>query len=86
MSFARTLRSPGNHALSVIARMAEKDHPFARVNVPLSRGAIEPVDASKFRGVRFDVARRRPLPPDRPHALLARFQRALRSRAASGAR
>lgn len=55
MSFTRTLRSPGNHALSVIALMAEKEHPFARVNVPLSRGAIEPVDATGFRGVSFEA-------------------------------
>lgn len=55
MTFARTLRAPGNHALSVMARMAEKDKPFARVSVPLSRGGVEPVDASAFRGVRFEV-------------------------------
>jgi hypothetical protein len=35
--------------------MAEKERPFARLNVPLSRGAVEPVDAREFRGVRFDA-------------------------------
>jgi hypothetical protein len=55
MSFARILRTPGNHALAVIARMSEKDRPFARVSVPLSRGAIEPVDARAYRGLRFDI-------------------------------
>ncbi len=55
MSFTRTLRSPGNHALSVLARMGEKDNPYARVSVPLSRGAVEPVDATAFRGIQFDA-------------------------------
>ncbi len=45
----------GNHALSVTARMSDKERPYARLSVPLSRGAIEPVDARQFRGVRFDV-------------------------------
>jgi imidazolonepropionase-like amidohydrolase len=55
--FARELREVrrNDHALSVMARMSEKDRPFARVSVPLSRGAIEPVDARTFRGVQFDA-------------------------------
>jgi hypothetical protein len=53
--FGRITRKGGDHALSVIARMSEKDRAFGRVNVPLSRGAIEPVDARGFRGVRFDA-------------------------------
>jgi hypothetical protein len=55
MLFGRIARDAGNHALSVTARMAEKDRPYARISVPLSKGAIEPVDAREFRGVRFDV-------------------------------
>ncbi|MSV28424.1 MAG: amidohydrolase [Bryobacterales bacterium] len=55
MSFTRTLRGPGNRALSVIAHMAEKEKPFARLTVPLSRGGVEPVDASRFHGVSFDA-------------------------------
>ncbi|MEX2260948.1 MAG: amidohydrolase family protein [Bryobacteraceae bacterium] len=46
MIFGRRLRDHGNHALSVTAQMAQKDHPYARVNVPLSPGAVEPADAS----------------------------------------
>jgi imidazolonepropionase-like amidohydrolase len=53
--FGKVLRGEGNHALSVSARMSEKERPFARVNIPLSRGAVEPVDAKAFRGVQFDV-------------------------------
>lgn len=53
--FGRIERGGGNHALSMTTRMAEKDRPFARINVPLSKGAIEPVDARAFRGVRFDA-------------------------------
>ena len=53
--FGRVARGDNNHALSISARMSEKERPFARVNVPLSRGAIEPVDARGFRGVQFDA-------------------------------
>ena len=55
MIFGRILRDASNHALSVMAKMSDVQRPFVRLNVPLSRGAIEPVDASEFRGVRFDV-------------------------------
>jgi imidazolonepropionase-like amidohydrolase len=55
MLFGRALREGSNHALSVTARMSGKDNPFARINLPLSRGAAEPVDAREFRGVRFDA-------------------------------
>lgn len=55
MIFGRTLREKGDHALSVMGRLSETERPFIRVSVPLSRGAVEAVDASAFRGVRFDV-------------------------------
>jgi hypothetical protein len=55
MSFACTLRAPGNHALSLLARMAEKDRPYARVSIPLRPGGLEPVDARAFKGIRFDA-------------------------------
>lgn len=53
--YGRVQRAAGNHALSASAQMALKERPYARINIPLSRGAIEPVDARAFRGVRFDV-------------------------------
>ncbi|MBS1791538.1 MAG: CIA30 family protein [Acidobacteria bacterium] len=55
MLFGRVPREVGDHALSVTAHMSEKDRPFGRINVPLSKGAVEPVDARAFRGMRFDV-------------------------------
>jgi len=55
MLFGRIARDASNHALSLTSRLAEKDRPFARINVPLSKGAVEPVDAREFRGVKFDV-------------------------------
>jgi imidazolonepropionase-like amidohydrolase len=55
MLFGRVARKGGDHALSVTARMSEKDRALGRVDIPLSRGALEPVDASAFRGVRFDA-------------------------------
>lgn len=55
MVWGRTLRAPNNHALSVMSSMSETPRPYARVSIPLRRGAIEPVDAQGFRGVQFDV-------------------------------
>lgn len=56
MLFARTTReNTANHALAVMARMAEKDRPFARVIVPLTRGAVVPADLRGFRGVEFEA-------------------------------
>ncbi len=55
MSFQRTLRAPGNQALSVLAEMSDKDHPFAAVILPLSRGSVLPIDARNFTGIEFDA-------------------------------
>lgn len=56
MLFARTTReNSANHALAVMARMAEKDQPYARVVVPLTRGAVVPADLRPFRGVEFEA-------------------------------
>jgi hypothetical protein len=55
MLLGRVTRKRGDHALSVTARMSEKDRALGRADIPLGRGAIEPVDASAFRGVRFDA-------------------------------
>jgi imidazolonepropionase-like amidohydrolase len=45
----------GNHVLSLVGEMSDKDKPFARILIPLSKGGFEPVDATAFTGVRFDV-------------------------------
>jgi imidazolonepropionase-like amidohydrolase len=55
MVFGRILRDEKNHALAVSSKFAGLERPYVRINVPLSRGAIEPVDAGGFRGVSFDV-------------------------------
>lgn len=59
MVYGRILRADGkgegNHALSISGKLAEKERPYLRISVPLSRGAVEPVDARAFRGVRFEV-------------------------------
>ncbi len=55
MVYGKIVRETGNHAFSITGRMSEKERPFIRINVPLSRGAIEPIDAREFKGVRFDV-------------------------------
>jgi imidazolonepropionase-like amidohydrolase len=48
-------RPDGGKALLLAAKMAVKADPYAGVVVPLSRGSVEPVDASAFKGVRLDV-------------------------------
>jgi imidazolonepropionase-like amidohydrolase len=55
MAYARTSREPGGHALTVLARMTEKDRPYASMVLPLSKGAVEPVDARAFAGVEFEA-------------------------------
>jgi imidazolonepropionase-like amidohydrolase len=53
--FTRTLRKPGNHALSAIAKMGEKDRPYVRLNLPLQAGGIVPGDLERYKGVEFEV-------------------------------
>jgi hypothetical protein len=55
MLFGRILRTEGGHAMSIAGRMAEIDSPYARLNLPLSPAAIEPVDASRFKGIEFEA-------------------------------
>jgi imidazolonepropionase-like amidohydrolase len=55
MTMGRILRAERDHAWSVHARMSYKPRPYAQVWFPLSRGGIEPVDATGFRGVQFDA-------------------------------
>jgi len=50
-----TTRRGRDHALTALARMSSAARPFVRVQVPLTRGAVEPADARAWRGVRFDV-------------------------------
>lgn len=50
-----TVRSGADHALLLAARMAQKEDPSAGVLLPLSRGSVEPVDATAFKGVRFEA-------------------------------
>lgn len=45
----------GNHVLHLAAKMSTKTSPYAGVVLPLSRGGVEPVDVTAWRGVRFDV-------------------------------
>ncbi len=48
-------RGNGDHVLSVAAKMAQKAEPDAGVLLPLSRGSVEPVDASAFKGVTLEL-------------------------------
>jgi imidazolonepropionase-like amidohydrolase len=48
-------RGDQGKALSMNARMAMKAKPSAGVIIPLTRGSIQPVDATAFKGVRFEV-------------------------------
>ena len=55
MLFDTIARPDGGKAMSIHARMSDKARPYAQLVLPLSRGAVEPVDASEFRGVRFEA-------------------------------
>jgi imidazolonepropionase-like amidohydrolase len=55
MSYQRTLRKPGDHALTVLAEMSEKNSPYASMVLPLSKGAVEPADISRYSAVEFDA-------------------------------
>jgi imidazolonepropionase-like amidohydrolase len=55
MLFSHVLREDGGHALSMLAKMSEKDQPRVVLRLPLQPGSIVPVDASAFQGVSFEV-------------------------------
>ncbi|MBM3754585.1 MAG: amidohydrolase family protein [Acidobacteria bacterium] len=55
MIYTRVVRGPGDHALSVTAKMSETGRPFGRINLPLTRGGVEPMDARAFGGISFDT-------------------------------
>jgi imidazolonepropionase-like amidohydrolase len=55
MLFQPVIRSGNDHALLIQAAMADKVHPWVRVEFPLTQGAFEPADISKYQGVSFDV-------------------------------
>lgn len=48
-------RTAADHALSLGAKMSAKDDANAGVIIPLSRGSVEPVDVTAFKGVRFEL-------------------------------
>jgi hypothetical protein len=47
-------RSPG-HALSVSAKLSVKKDAMAAVVIPLTRGAVTPVDARAFQGLKMEI-------------------------------
>jgi imidazolonepropionase-like amidohydrolase len=55
MLFQPVIRASGDHSLMIQATLAEKEHPWVRVEFPLTQGAFEPADISKYQGVSFDV-------------------------------
>jgi hypothetical protein len=55
MSYQRTLRRPGNHALTVLSEMSDEERPSASMVLPLSAGGVLPLDASAFRGIEFEA-------------------------------
>jgi hypothetical protein len=55
MMFLPVVRSGRNHALMVEARMAAKEHPYVRLEIPLTPGAVELADVSRYHGVSFEA-------------------------------
>jgi hypothetical protein len=55
MMFLPAVRTGGDHAMLVTARMAAKERPYVRLELPLTPGAVELADVSRYSGVSFDV-------------------------------
>jgi imidazolonepropionase-like amidohydrolase len=55
MLFQPVIRAGDDHALLVQAALADKEHPWVRVEFPLTPGSFEPGDVSRYQGVSFDV-------------------------------
>jgi imidazolonepropionase-like amidohydrolase len=68
MTYHRTQRAPGDHCLTVLAEMSDKDRPLAAMVLPLSKGAVLPVDLSSWQGIEFEAR------GDGPFQLLLRWR------------
>jgi len=55
MMFLPVVRRGRDHALMVEARMAAKEHPYVRLEIPLTPGAVELADVSRYHGVSFEA-------------------------------
>ncbi len=55
MMWLPILRKGRNHALMVEACMAAKTHPYVRLDFPLTPGAVELADLTRYRGLRFEA-------------------------------
>jgi imidazolonepropionase-like amidohydrolase len=55
MLFQPVIRQGNDHALMVQATMSDREHPWVRVEFPLTQAAFEPADVSRYQGVSFDV-------------------------------
>jgi hypothetical protein len=55
MMFLPVVRRGHDHALMVEARMAAKEHPYARLEIPLTPGEVELADVSRYHGVSFEA-------------------------------
>jgi len=55
MLFQPVVRAGNDHALMVQAALADKEHPWVRVEFPLTPGAFELADVSRYAGISFDV-------------------------------
>jgi imidazolonepropionase-like amidohydrolase len=55
MLFQPVVRAGNDHALMIQAALAEKEHPWVRVELPLTPGAFELADVTRYAGISFDV-------------------------------
>lgn len=55
MLYQRIERAPGDHALAIHAHLSDSKAPYARMNLPLTKGAVTPADASAFAGIEFEA-------------------------------
>jgi imidazolonepropionase-like amidohydrolase len=55
MLWQPVVRSGKNHSMLVTARLAAKDRPWVRLELPLTPGGVELADATQFTGISLDV-------------------------------
>ena len=55
MLFMPVVRGASDHSLMIETRMASRERPYARLELPLTPGAVELADLSRYRAVSFEA-------------------------------
>jgi hypothetical protein len=55
MSYGRTVRENGSHAMTILCEGAQKGQTACAMVLPMAAGSVEPVDVSEYSGVEFEA-------------------------------